>query len=55
MNEFWETMDAYNEAFGEYFPTESCYASNAEMIELMRKAIETGEPYEPQLPSGSYS
>jgi hypothetical protein len=51
-NEFWDAMDAYNEAFGEYFPTEECYGSREDMIALMREAVATGVEYDPRVPEG---
>lgn len=50
--EFWEKMDQYQEAFGEYFPTEVCLASDTEMMALMDKAIASGTPYDPGKPDG---
>lgn len=51
-NEFWDAMDAYNEAFGEYFPTEMFYGAEADAIAIMRKAVATGVEYDPAVPEG---
>lgn len=47
---FFETMERYREAFGDYFPTEGHTLSMADMIRVMEECIEAGEPYrEPPL------
>lgn len=51
-NEFWETMDAYNDAFGEFFPTEMVGSSEADMIARMRESVASGVPFDPKLPEG---
>ena len=39
-------MEEYRATFGDYFPTECVAFSNAEMIRVMRKCVETGREYE---------
>lgn len=51
-NEFWDAMDAYKEAFGEYFPTDMFGGSEADAIALMQQAVATGIEYEPGIPDG---
>jgi len=53
--EFWNAMEEYKKMFGEYFPTEECYASESEMIELMREAIESGIKYKSNVPPYCFS
>lgn len=51
-DEFWEAMDAYSDAFGEFFPTEMAGCSESDMIGLMREAVASGVPFDPKLPEG---
>ncbi|WP_302796948.1 hypothetical protein [Adlercreutzia equolifaciens] len=51
-DEFWRAMDAYNDVFGEFFPTEMAGCSEADMIGLMRDAVASGVPFDPKLPEG---
>ena len=50
MDKFKEMLFRYVERFGENFPTfDFPYASEAEIMALIEKCLETGKPYESEM------
>lgn len=49
-----ETQEKYKEKFGEYFPLIGfLYLSDADMIKMIEKHIESNEKYRDDLPEGT--